>query len=1025
MWMLFSLRWLGFSKFFLCFHFSAFFKFFIFQSLREYEKGCGWEIYTTQLSTAFEGAKFSELSYALYDKIGVVLFALQIKEKNRGSSRLLLNPANFSIPSHDEYEIDAFVIAKNKASSDLSFKTSNEGEGNAIQRNFENLTNLIKSTVTLEGNAGVAPTEDRRRISRGNSMKALSPQGSLETDDRGSPGKSTGGNSRDSKWKHLKKQSLIDRKVKSSNHQEVMHRLEDEHLNKFYYIRSEPAEINSVTIKTNVLDEVPFINNHLIIIGKGLKNLYDLIRPLRARHLGPLRFIVILYPYDIPPDVWLRISIFEGLLIVRGSPLEDTNLRRAGIFRAAQVVVLADGSTESMGSNPSGMDALIDSDAIFAFQHVKRMNPQTHVVLEIVNQSNIGYLEDENNQSLVNDPRFSPQFAAGSLFTTDLLDSIVCQAYYNPDIIKVINKLISGVDQIDRGTLVKKAAAECGIGGQQSQMGLGGGGGGGDDNSSEGSSNDDRPTSPLMRMSSSNRLLKLESSCLYQMSIPENLDPKTYGALYHHLSLQGIIPLGLLRGIIPSLNMGRKSNKLPYVYTNPSKDTELYTCDKVFVLSLKPEKISSKLDVKEWLLDLQMQKNKDGKDKGKEGPDKNNPKGVDNYEKHHKKLEDKFQKFQADTTKRLSKITEIITKISDLKSQQAQQINQLNSGLNTFRSLNESPVTTRRTSFANNEINEGTWSLSRSNSNNDNIRRSPQTIGGIGFGSDSPPISSSRKNSIGVSGVESPVVSILKRPSTGNGLPIENQQQNKSSPPENSTNTNTSNTNYNNNKKRPSFSDPLVHERIIENININTEQVTASNENSDNEEDQQIEGEMGSHKTNTTVASSANNTTEIDLELDERTKLVVKTKASPRATESKTKGLGSPSLSFGRKRTPSESKILVAGPPSSPSIFKPRPVSAVGGSPVVTGPKIDAINRPKTAERIRRHRAASDEQFHQARAKRVGSPTNHNNNGGAPTRLFYSSIPSDNDDDDNNNERDDSPSPKRNNLLSKSFDYNS
>jgi len=34
--------------------------------------------------------------------------------------------------------------------------------------------------------------------------------------------------------------------------------------------------------------------------------------------------------------------------------------------------------------------------------------------------------------------------------------------------------------------------------------------------------------------------------------------------------------------------LGSKANKTPYVYTNPSKDTELFTCDKVFVLSQTP-----------------------------------------------------------------------------------------------------------------------------------------------------------------------------------------------------------------------------------------------------------------------------------------------------------------------------------------------------------------------------------------------------------------------------------------------------
>ena len=55
-----------------------------------------------------------------------------------------------------------------------------------------------------------------------------------------------------------------------------------------YHLRAAPAELSDCTVKTSVLEEVPHINNHLIIMGKGVSNLYDLIRPLRAKYLGGL-----------------------------------------------------------------------------------------------------------------------------------------------------------------------------------------------------------------------------------------------------------------------------------------------------------------------------------------------------------------------------------------------------------------------------------------------------------------------------------------------------------------------------------------------------------------------------------------------------------------------------------------------------------------------------------------------------------------------------------------------------------------
>ena len=78
------------------------------------------------------------------------------------------------------------------------------------------------------------------------------------------------------------------------------------------------------------------------------------------------------------------------------------------------------------------------------------------------------------------------------------------------------------------------------------------------------------------------------SSTLYQLPIPEGLESRTYGALYRFLSKTGVIPVGLYRGVFPQMKVEPKHNKMSYVYTNPPKDTELFSCDKVFVLSPIP-----------------------------------------------------------------------------------------------------------------------------------------------------------------------------------------------------------------------------------------------------------------------------------------------------------------------------------------------------------------------------------------------------------------------------------------------------
>jgi len=80
-------------------------------------------------------------------------------------------------------------------------------------------------------------------------------------------------------------------------------------------------------------------------------------------------------------------------------------------------------------------------------------------------------------------------------------------------------------------------------------------------------------------------LASITGSSLYQIPVPEGLEERTYGCLYKHLAKIGIIPIGILRGVFSHMNIGPKGNKMPYVYTNPTKNTEIFSCDRVFVLS--------------------------------------------------------------------------------------------------------------------------------------------------------------------------------------------------------------------------------------------------------------------------------------------------------------------------------------------------------------------------------------------------------------------------------------------------------
>jgi hypothetical protein len=384
---------------------------------KEYRRGAGWEIYITDICGRFSGYPFINLAAALYEKLGVVLFALRVKElRGRKSQRVILNPADYVIPSKTECKVEGFVIAEDSVSADLSFLKSKFQEqgrrGSQVGGFISNITKTVERGTNFV----------RRRASsvRRNNRAMLATQGA---DSKG------GG-----------KQGLVNPfKTKydpSLSAQEKKQRMRDMAMQDNFHMNASHVSIESITITTDLLSEFPDMRNHIIVTGKSLHNLYDFMLPLREKKRGKFRPIVILYPGKIPYHVWSQISVFRGIYYMRGSPVVERDVRRAGVFRASHFVLLA-GVKDTEGDDDvqraqSGhrMNGLEDADAIFSYHIVRRLNDQTKIIVEMVNPHNASYLEQINEEEDGRDGSdfiTSPLFASGSLFTASLLDTFVCQ----------------------------------------------------------------------------------------------------------------------------------------------------------------------------------------------------------------------------------------------------------------------------------------------------------------------------------------------------------------------------------------------------------------------------------------------------------------------------------------------------------------------------------------------------------------------------------------------------------------------
>jgi hypothetical protein len=205
------------------------------------------------------------------------------------------------------------------------------------------------------------------------------------------------------------------------------------------------------------------------------------------------------------------------------------------------------------------------------------MSARTNVILEIVQEENIAYIDPEHNTSQsAENFKFYPQFAAGRLFNPSLLDTLLIQSYYNPDLINLMNAMLG----LDMDSNKKKG---------------------------EGTSEIRLPFKASdMKKNPSRFINSVESSSLHQVSIPDGLSTMTYGAMFQHFSNHRVLPVGLLRGV--SHTNKAKGNKMEYVVANPAPDTELETTDKVFVLStarvIKSLNFSGKGHVKDSLAEM-------------------------------------------------------------------------------------------------------------------------------------------------------------------------------------------------------------------------------------------------------------------------------------------------------------------------------------------------------------------------------------------------------------------------------------
>ncbi|KAL2636366.1 hypothetical protein R1flu_007845 [Riccia fluitans] len=310
------------------------------------------------------------------------------------------------------------------------------------------------------------------------------------------------------------------------------------------------AHLQKLTLSLVKLSEPHIL---LCIQGPWPSNLFYFIS--HSRTLLPSSTpIVILHPFQPTAAEWGCVGMFEGVYFIRGSPIYELDLVRAGVLQAVKVVILtscaqAEGNQMSAaiaefqdeaGAVPTSSAYTQDVHNIVIAATVERLlrPAEQRIIVELQQETTFQYLRpklyidrrqfcaDMYRRNRVGVFQFAPPYIEGKAFCPQTLAFLTYTTFFNRNCLSVVDQLISG------GKVLSPDE---------------------DDTEDEG-----------LRV-------------LDQIVLPTEFEGQTYGTLFVEiLRKDGLLALGLYRK--------SHGSPVPYVFTNPRPHEQLDSNDLVYVL---------------------------------------------------------------------------------------------------------------------------------------------------------------------------------------------------------------------------------------------------------------------------------------------------------------------------------------------------------------------------------------------------------------------------------------------------------
>ena len=383
--------------------------------LNEYCHGISYEIYPLEFPQAFVGRTFGEVCCFVYAEWESLLFAVQ---KPQEDNICMLHPSN---------SISSYVICK----SDRGFLFATDSKIPKQIEVFEGDLVIVSQSTRC---GGPNFTDISKVDNTEGTVPSVAPEEDLLS-------------------------SLVKRSADNVSKQTNIRPMPP-----LIPLMSCDADENyKVSNSSRIIEEAPpTMSGHIIVVSHQPQYLPYYMTSLRGYldpKLGPVPAVIVMLP-SIPELPILRTLVkFPELFFFIGSGRCEQHFHKCRAQQAKTCIVLFSATfggtklrypTDFQDAN--GEDMIADFDAIAAFTCLKTATKQCEnppfVVVELVHKQNTRYLPPRHNETLLGKVTESndyivPSYAAGRVFSDQVMDALLCQVFYNPELLLVLQLFLA------------------------------------------------------------------------------------------------------------------------------------------------------------------------------------------------------------------------------------------------------------------------------------------------------------------------------------------------------------------------------------------------------------------------------------------------------------------------------------------------------------------------------------------------------------------------------------------------------